>query len=84
MKLIKLDEYRNRGVVNALEELLAMARSGQIKAVSVVAKFTHDDHRAYLAGDYKHHPAEALTATFMMERNIEKRMNRSSGFKEST
>lgn len=83
MKLVKLAEYRSKGVINALEELLALAHAGELKGVAVVAKFSKEDHRAYTAGDYKHHPAEALSATFMLERQIEKKLAVGTGFRES-
>lgn len=67
MHVVNLAEYRNRGVISALEELLALAKNGDIQAVVFVAKFGPHDHRAGATGDYKRHPEEAISATLIMK-----------------
>lgn len=67
MRVVNLKEYRNRGVVNALEELLELAKTGDIQALVFVAKFGPRDHRAGTTGDYKAHPEEAMSAAFIMK-----------------
>jgi hypothetical protein len=80
MKLVSLDEYKNRAVVAALKELLKLAERGDCQGVVFVAKMGARDHRAGLAGDYQRCPEEALSATFQMERHL---MGDRGGFKES-
>jgi len=67
MSVTNLDEYRNKGVISALEELLALARTGEIQALVFVAKFGPHDHRAGTTGDYKRHPEQAMSAAFIMK-----------------
>ncbi len=70
MEVVKLDEYRGKEVVAALEALLELAREGQIHGVVYVAKLNEGDNRAGMAGIYKRRPDLALQATFMMERRL--------------
>lgn len=70
MQLVNLDEYRSRGVVNALKQLLGAAERGQIRGLAFVVKVAHGDNRAGLAGSYKRNPEAALRAAFMLERHL--------------
>lgn len=67
MQVVSLVEYRNKGVISALEELLALAKTGEIQAFVFVAKFGPLDHRAGTTGDYKRHPEQAITAAFLLK-----------------
>ncbi|MCY1170278.1 hypothetical protein D9M73_103420 [compost metagenome] len=68
LKLVtSLPEYQNRGLIAALEEFLVLAKTCDMTGLAVVGKFGKHDHRAYVFGDYKRNPHEALTATFHME-----------------
>lgn len=51
-------------------ELLELAEAGKAHGLTFVVKLGPGDHLAGVAGDYKRHPAEALQATFMMEREL--------------
>ena len=70
MNLVNLGEYRSRKVVAALNDLLALAHGGHLHGLAFVAKLGPGDHRAGAIGDYQHHPEEALSATFRMERYL--------------
>ncbi len=70
MRVVNLGEYRNRGVISALEELLALARAGQVQGFAFIVKFGPNDHRGGATGDYKRHPEQALGATFRMGRQL--------------
>lgn len=70
MQLVNLDEYRSRGVVNALRQLLEAAERGQIRGLAFVVKVAHGDNRAGLAGTYKRHPGAALRAAFKLEQHL--------------
>lgn len=70
MNIVSLVERRNRELVGVLKELLQLAEDGQIFGHAFVIKLGQGDHRAGVSGDYKRHPAEALTATFLMERKL--------------
>ena len=70
MKLVKLDDYRNREVVAALKELTALAENGQLEGLVFIAKLGHADHRAGRAGCYKRHPEQALPAALMLKQYL--------------
>lgn len=67
MQLVNLGQYRKQEVVSAARKLLAMAESGELKALCFVAKLDHADHGAGLAGDYKRHPEQALPALLQLK-----------------
>jgi hypothetical protein len=69
-KVVQLKEYQNRELVETLEDILELARAGRIKGHCFVVKLDDDDHRAGYTGDYKRTPAEALRATFLLERHL--------------
>lgn len=70
MKLIDLEQYRRKEVVDALKVLLAAAEAGQIQGLAYVAKVGPEDHRAGTVGVYHRHPEKALQATFALERHL--------------
>ena len=70
MRVVNLCEYRNKGVISALEVLLALARAGEIQGFAFIVKFGPHDHRGGATGDYKKHPDQALGATFRMGRQL--------------
>jgi hypothetical protein len=70
VKLINLEQYRAREVVDALKELLAAAEAGQIQGLAYIVKAGPEDHRAGTAGVYRRHPEKALQATFALERHL--------------
>lgn len=71
MQVIKLDEYRNRDVVSALRDLLAMAENGEVQGLVFVAKLGQA-HRAGALGDYRLHPEQALPAATRMQRHLKR------------
>lgn len=72
MKLVELGEYKSRKIVAALNELVALAASGNLRGLAFIAKLGPGDHRAGVIGDYQASPEEALSATFRMERHLMK------------
>ena len=68
MELVKLDEYRNRDVIEAARRLLESAERGEIRGLVFVVKVAPGDNRAGVAGEYKRYPEKALQATFQLER----------------
>lgn len=66
--VVQLREFKNRDLVDTMRELLALAEAGHIEGHCFVVKLGAGDHRAGVTGDYKRAPAEALQATFLMER----------------
>jgi hypothetical protein len=70
MKLVNLSAHKNREVAAVLRELLEHAENGELQGFAFVAKMGHRDHRAGLTGDYRRHPEEALSATFLLERHL--------------
>lgn len=70
MEVISLAKYRSRDVVETLEGLLAAARDGEVRGLVFVVKVAPGDNRAGVAGTYKKRPAEALQATFQLERML--------------
>lgn len=57
-----------------LKELTRLAESDELHGLVFVGKFGGADHRAGSCGDYRRWPAEALTATFIMERFLEAKL----------
>lgn len=70
LNVVRLGEFRNRELVATLKEMLQLAEAGSIHAHAFVIKLGPGEHRAGLSGDYARSPAEALTATFIMERQL--------------
>lgn len=70
MKLIDMERYRRKEVVEALKALLEAAEAGDISGIAYVVKVGRSDHRAGTAGIYRRHPEKALQATFALERHL--------------
>ena len=70
MSVLRLVEYQNRGLVKSLKELLAQAEAGEAIAAAVIVKYGPNDHRAFVMGDYKRHPEQALSAIFQLETRL--------------
>lgn len=70
MHLVYLSRYKNREVVKVLEEMLALARAGELSGLAYVIKTAPAEHSAGAAGDYRRHPEQALSATFALERHL--------------
>lgn len=70
LKVVGLRAFKNRELVATLKEMLRLAEAGSIHAHAFVIKLGPGEHRAGLSGDYAHSPAEALTATFIMEQQL--------------
>jgi hypothetical protein len=70
MKLINLEQYRKKEVVDALKALLKAAEAGDIEGIVYVAKVGKGDHRAGTIGYYRRFPETALQATFELERSL--------------
>ena len=67
MNVRSLASYKNKEIIEELEEFLRMAEAGEITAIAVVLKLGPNDHRAGMYGAYKKNPSEALQATFILE-----------------
>lgn len=72
VKLIDLEQYRRKEVIETLKELLAAAEAGNMEGLVYVAKVGPGDHRAGTAGTYRRFPEKALQATFALERHLAK------------
>lgn len=70
MRVVSLNKHKNRELVAVLEEMLELARAGNLHGLAFVTKFGHGDHRAGAVGDYRRFPEEALSATFLLERHL--------------
>lgn len=70
MHLVDLTRYRSQEVVDVLEELLSMARTGELSGLAYVIKTAPSTHSAGAAGDYRRFPEQALKATFALERRL--------------
>lgn len=70
MKLINLEQYRKKEVVDALKALLAAAEEGEIQGLAYIVRVGAEDHRAGTAGIYRRNPEKALQATFALERHL--------------
>lgn len=70
MSVIRMAEYRNQGLIKALEHFLALAKSGLITGGAGVVKFGQHDHRAYTFGDYLSAPEQALPALNRLENEL--------------
>lgn len=70
MRVVQLQRYRNRAVVAVAREILALAETGDVQALSFVIKLGRRDHRAGLVGDYESSPEEALLAALRMKQRI--------------
>lgn len=70
MRVVRITQRQSKEVVAVLEELLELARAGDVHGVAFVVKRGPRDHWAGAAGDYRRFPEEALSATFLMERAL--------------
>jgi hypothetical protein len=70
LKLINLAERRSKECAATLRELADLADKGLIEGALFVCKFGPGDHRAGSTGAYKRNTAEALQATFLIERLV--------------
>lgn len=70
LNVVRMGEFRNRELVATLKEMLELAEAGKILGHAFVVKLGPGDHRGGVSGDYKRSPAEALTATVLMERQL--------------
>jgi hypothetical protein len=70
LNVVEMAGFRNRELIATLRDLLDLAEAGAIMGHAFVVKFGPGDHRAGFSGEYKRQPAEALTATFMLERHL--------------
>jgi hypothetical protein len=68
MRIVHLGKYRNRDLVAVVRALLDLAEEGTATGLAFVVKLGQADHRGGMAGDYRRHPDEALSATFRLER----------------
>lgn len=53
-----------------LEGLASDAKAGKISGLAFVVKYGQREHRAGAAGDYRHDPEQALSATARMKRHL--------------
>ena len=63
MHLVKPRQIQNQNLVDRLEELVILARTGEIDGAVFVVRFQDDDYRAGRAGFIKCSQAGALLAT---------------------
>lgn len=70
LKLIDMEMYRRKDVIEAARGLLEAAEAGTIQGLAFVVKVGPGNHRAGTAGEYKRHPEKALQATFALERHL--------------
>lgn len=70
MKLINLQQHRQKEVVSALEALLLAAKDGHVEGLVYMIQIGQSDHRAGTSGTYRRHPEKALQATFQLERML--------------
>lgn len=68
-KVTQLRAYRNREVVETLREMLALAEAGEIDGHCFVIKIGNV-HKAGTTGCYHREGAEALRATFALEKHL--------------
>lgn len=66
MNTTRLAEYRNRDTIEALTELLRLARDGRIRGLVFTAWASPRRHVIGITGDYWHDPAQALAAANRM------------------
>lgn len=70
MKLVSLASYRNRELVGVLKGLLEMAENGHAQGLAFVVKVGRGAHRTGLAGDYRRHPDEAVSAAVRLKEQV--------------
>lgn len=75
-QLVNLAQYRSSDVVETLRDLLAIAERGEMSGIVFVCKLGAHDHRAGRAGDYKRHPEQALSVTFVLKHYLSERVTR--------
>jgi len=74
LKLVKPRSNPNETLIDHLEALLVLARSGKIDGLAYVCRIDAHDHRAGLAGQYNDKRAGALAAVLLLERHICKQL----------
>lgn len=55
-----IEEFRNKETIGVLEELLELAKAGQITGFVFACKYNSKRHGIGLTGDYRKDPIEAL------------------------
>jgi len=67
MRVVNLVAYPNHEVISALEELLVLARSGDVTALAFIVQTGPKRHKAGLAGNYRRRPGEAIPALLTLK-----------------
>lgn len=70
MRIVNLMAYRSHEVVSVLEELLALAKAGDVTALAFVIQAGPLMHKAGISGDYRRHPGEAIPALLTLKNRL--------------
>lgn len=70
MKIVNLRAALNAELVAALEDLLALAQSGDLHGLAFVAKIRNEPALVGLAGDYRRRRTEGFVAAKQLEQAV--------------
>lgn len=75
MRVVDLVAYRSHEVVSALEELLVLAKAGDVTALAFIVQVGTQQHKAGLSGNYQRRPGEAIPALLTLKHRLLQEMN---------
>jgi hypothetical protein len=68
--VVRLGDYRNKGTLTILRELLGKAVRGEVSGFAFSVAFKDGSHKTGFTGKYQADPAEALEVTDDMSRRL--------------
>lgn len=68
--VVRIQDFKARDTVDALEELLASARSGRISGLAFAIKYDGKEHAFGLTGDYLERPMDAAAMVIRVQHRL--------------
>jgi ribosomal protein L17 len=72
--IVRIVEYKNRELIEFLEELTEKAKKGEVTGVAAAIKINEWHHGMVLLGDYSSNPGTASTVVGRLFTSINKRI----------